>query len=489
MLAPMRPWAWLVLGMMIACGGSRGRDIVTDRHVPSSSGAPSITRIVDLGDQSSVPASGPISVKRSDGRFVVGELILIEGSDFGRLPTISIDGRPADSLARTRDGGIVLRVPTRVSAGSVRVTVSHPSGVAHHSITITRYAMIASSNATHMLRVGKTAVEAEASIDTQGVVALCFSQDGQAGYIATPKTVSVVSMAAADGPARLQTLDVGGAIHSLACRPGLPMLVALTTDNVVLIDTRVPTAVTKAGEVRIEGGITRAVLGPDGQHLALITSSGNELVVVDVSDVQSPSVVTKLGLFPTETVPLLQDLAFSPSGNEIWVLSGNSKQSTAAGLRPTLLTTVKRDGGKLTSDRSATIQLAQAPQFLAVSRRKTIMAAAAVRSTRQRAVMLVSSVSTGLVSPDASAEGRGQLLRVDLDGNATVLRDTTSLYSTIVLTHDQKRVLSATRIVEEGTSAVGLSTISLDGGDANELRIADDSQTDVLAPIPLAIAP
>jgi hypothetical protein len=69
--------------------------------VPGGSDAPKIAKVTDLGDVPALPAHGELPVRDSDGKFAIGELVLIEGSGFGKLPSVKTGGAPLDIAART----------------------------------------------------------------------------------------------------------------------------------------------------------------------------------------------------------------------------------------------------------------------------------------------------------------------------------------------------------------------------------------------------
>src|SRR5688500_11417296 len=101
----------LWLGALAACGGAGARDLVDMSEVPGSSSKPRIGGIDDLGDIGLLPPRGAIPQGDSDDVFMMGELVLIEGEDFGKLPSLRIGGVPVDIMARTGAGYIVARIP------------------------------------------------------------------------------------------------------------------------------------------------------------------------------------------------------------------------------------------------------------------------------------------------------------------------------------------------------------------------------------------
>src|SRR5438270_6364530 len=90
MMRPMR-LGWVAALGLCGCAGAGFPDVIEAREVPSSLGAPSIDHVRDAGS-ARVPIAGPWKGE-PDGVAVPGELVLIEGSNFGKQPTVQIRGR------------------------------------------------------------------------------------------------------------------------------------------------------------------------------------------------------------------------------------------------------------------------------------------------------------------------------------------------------------------------------------------------------------
>ena len=101
------------------CATSGFPDVVDARDVSTTFGPPTISRIPDAGGVR-LPQAGAWKGE-PDGVAGPGELLVIEGDNFGRLPTVSIGGRATTIVARTEGGGIVARVPTGIPVGNVPV--------------------------------------------------------------------------------------------------------------------------------------------------------------------------------------------------------------------------------------------------------------------------------------------------------------------------------------------------------------------------------
>src|SRR5688572_14680171 len=97
----------VALCVVAGCGGGGWPSIVSQGQVPAAGGAPSVQKVTDLGDLVSIPLEGKVPREGVDGKFVVGEYVLIEGEDFGKQPTVLIGGRPVERLARTSGGGVL----------------------------------------------------------------------------------------------------------------------------------------------------------------------------------------------------------------------------------------------------------------------------------------------------------------------------------------------------------------------------------------------
>ncbi|MCP4444769.1 MAG: hypothetical protein GY811_05415 [Myxococcales bacterium] len=472
----------------VACSSAGDRSIVGPRSVPASGGAPDVERVVDLGDLSQLPAKGNLSTAASDGRFVVGELILVEGDDFGRLPTISIGGRPAKALARTKAGGIVSRIPTEVPSGRIAVEVSHPDGRGAKTIEVQRFLATASSKSVHLALAHEDGrLSLAQSIDVAGTEDLCFGHDGRVLYLAQPgeKRIKAVSLAARGGPALAQSYSINGeSFVELACRADVPTVAVLSRNEVTFFDSRVPSALSVSGTVALPVDSVAATLSPDGQSLAVLGSQENSLSLVSLS---TQKVVATLSLMDNETVPLLRDLVFSPGGNEIWVLSGNDAGAVVAGARPTRVQRVAVHGISLSRVGDAVIGLAAVPQFLAVSQREAVMAASTIRSTASPATLLLTALSRVLPSETGSGgeQHRSSLLRFDLEGKASALVEGAYLISRALVSHNQRWAYA----VAQSPKGLVLLHTSISGGTPKFLELDVPAANDRTKAIPLGIAP
>src|SRR6267142_33180 len=154
MKAP-RAGAVLAASLLGACAGPR-EQIVEDRFdIAESSRTPTVTDIDDLGG-GDVPLQGRLALEASDGIAVIGETLWIHGTGFGRQPSVAVGGRPAAVLARTSDGGILVRVPPLTPAGVQAVVVGNEVGRGEKAVTVRRYAAVLGGDADQIAWVEMT---------------------------------------------------------------------------------------------------------------------------------------------------------------------------------------------------------------------------------------------------------------------------------------------------------------------------------------------
>src|SRR5262249_16920794 len=78
-----------------------------------------------------------------------------------------------------------------------------------------------------------------------------------------------------------------------------------------------------------------------GNHVAVLLPEGNRVAVVDITRPARPRLLGATGVLPEARVPLVRDLRFSPDGESLWVIAGDSATSLAVGTQPTRLSVVR----------------------------------------------------------------------------------------------------------------------------------------------------
>lgn len=394
--------------LLTSCGGPLHQIIEDPRDISRASGTPTISEVTDLGG-ADVPLRGQLKLEGSDGVITVGETLWVRGKGFGRLPTIRVGGRPAAVLGRTRDGGALVRVPIGAPAGLAPVVVTTENGSGEKNITIRRYAGVvpAGGGGVNWAEIaGDGPVAAGGTVIADGRF-LALSSDGRAAYVAEAgrSVVNVVEIPAAGGPRATARLDLGAEpVIALVSATYLPLLVLVRAGDLGFVDINYPLQPVRIAprplpaDVR-DAGLVAADISPDGTRLALLTKRGNQLVVLGIG--RGPvTVLGRTALVSEVRVPVLVDVAFSPDGLSLWVLTGDTAASLPTGPQPTRLFAVRLlndDAGtvSLPLARSLTIDDAASPTAISAGRPLPLASGAAIRLPPERATVFVSARQRG----------------------------------------------------------------------------------------------
>lgn len=492
-----------------ACGSGPWPSVVGPRDVSAAGGAPRVRRVRDLGAFDSLP-QGTVPGTGSDGTFVVGEYVLIEGSDFGKLPTVLIGGRPAKALARTSGGGIITQIPAGVLAGSIAVEVSHPRGKHALEIPVKRYGVVAQGDADtlHLVDVRRDGAEVlPQRLAVQNPRSVRFSADGSMAYVASGVArgaegtagasgkLSVVSMTAPGGPKVVHEIKVDSRfVVSLAVAERAPLLAVVGEGEVQLFslgEPRTPApydTMVLPGEVQRKG-VVAADLDPTGKLLAILFAEGNELGIIDVSRPEAPAVVESVSVLPGERLPLVRDMRFSVDGGTLWVVSGDNALSISAGHQPTRLTAVNVNpppaegtaGRRVEVARTAEIPGATAPLRIATARGQPLASGTTIRTPPEKAAVFVTTVNPkvfqlaglDLFKPEARERAvallkpiaePGMLVRTDVEGGGGPLFSAPTVLSSIDLSPDSQMLLATSCRVDLQASGAGSGGLALEFG-------------------------
>jgi hypothetical protein len=373
-------WA-LGIGFGSGCGAAGDRTVIDVSDVKAASGAPSVRSAVDLGDVA-LPQHGALPAAEGDGRLAIGELVLVDGDDFGKQPAVVIGGRPAEILARTGGGGIVTRVPRGVPSGAIQIEVSHPGGHSAIAATVQRQAIVVQrGKAVYAVNVdgaGAASDEAPQQLPLAGAGPASFSPDGASVLVAVDggadggepeATVAVLSAVARGGLRRVYTVRPGAGQkpRALAVAAAAPVGALVDEQAVTLLDLEDARQPAPFAPLRLEGAarIVAAALDSRGGRLALLDGERNQVLLYDVSprgngdgSGLAPAKVPMVELLPGERLPLAIDLGFAPDGSELWVLCGDRGGVAAAagtGAQPARLVVVGVEGGAATARRTVNL--------------------------------------------------------------------------------------------------------------------------------------
>ncbi|HMF41267.1 MAG TPA: IPT/TIG domain-containing protein [Polyangia bacterium] len=438
----MGPRLGLLTLVFAACAGP-AHEIVEDRFdLAETSSSPEVTEISDVGG-GDVALTGNLSMQAPDGVAVIGETLWIRGRSFGRQPAVLVGGRPAAVLGRTRDGGIVVRVPAATPSGAQPVVVNNEVGRGERSIAVRRYAAVLAPGGGELgwaelgpdgpIAAGKTAVG--------GARWLALSSDGRAAYLADVKrsVVSVVEIPAPGGPKVIYHLDLGpAAIVALAAAERAPVLAVVRERDVLLLDTTSPLRPARSTPRALPAEIQRAHvvaadLSPDGKLLAIATADGNRVALLDLVPEGRAPVTGALSVMPDVRESVLVDLAFSPAADTLWVLSGDNPRSRASGPQPTELRAIRLSASPETMTnlevaRVVAVGAARDPARIAVGRAPPLVSGAAIRLPPERATVFFAAATKPAVPAPEIAPGahaaitpdEAAVFRVGVDDAASV---------------------------------------------------------------------
>ncbi|HEU5056146.1 MAG TPA: hypothetical protein VFU21_06465 [Kofleriaceae bacterium] len=499
-----------VVALAPACGGPGAREIVGLEDVPGGSDAPKIAKVTDLGDVPALPPRGDLPVKDSDGKFAVGELVLIEGSGFGKLPSVKIGGAPLAIEARTGNGGVVGRIPAGIDSGAAEVTVSSGGGRDATTIEVERHGLLVdrATGNVHVVAFGADdRVAVRASFAMPGAVATAFAPGGGIAYVAanppsgSVATVHVIAMTAAGGPKLLRQRHLPiPRVSAIATARSAPVGAVAGSGKLVVLDLSVPRGPTPGTPFPLVGDGSAVAVHPKGIRAVVLSPRDNHLTPVDLARPAAPRVEQPVDLLPGEREPMSIDVEFAPGGDEAWAVVGDRKESVAGGTHPTRLVVISWETGEPKVLRAAELGAAGAPLAVGIGQTESIGSGTAIRSTRRRAPIVVATVNQKLWSDDpenapSKLQDLGQLVAADLDGKAQVLLTQTSLFGDPQVTPDLAWVISPTvRLArhEGGTRfELGLTFQPLPGtpGGARFTPITEATPAGLKTPPAFALAP
>lgn len=426
-----------VLGVVLltSCAGPRHQIVEDTWDIAEASMAPELTEIADLGG-ADVPQTGELRLGGSDGIATIGETLWLRGKAFGRQPSVSVGGRPAAVLGRTRDGGAVVRVPPGTPAGPQPVVVSNELGKGEKAIAVRRYAAVVPSEGD---RVGWAELAPAGPIAAgftpiAGARLLALSSDGRAAYVGETarSVVNVVEIPAAGAPRVVHRVELGAEpVLALLGATRAPVVAVVRRGDVILLDTTSPLrpvrSVPRAFPTAVrDGRIVAADLAPDGRYLAVVTESGNALVLLDVSPRGSAAPVAEVALLGEVRVPVLIDVAFSPDGQTIWALAGDTAASRPVGPQPTQVFAVRLGGDPraqqaLAVARSVTITGAAEPNRISTGRAMPLVSGSAIRLPPEKATVYISARARpagGTNSANPASRGPATIFRLGAEDAA-----------------------------------------------------------------------
>lgn len=469
-------------------------------------GRPHISQVRDLGAVH-IGRAGPLNAE-SDGQFSVGEYLLVEGSGFGRQPTLGIAGRPAEVLWRTAGGGIVAKVPPGSAIGNQSIWVQSGGGRTEAPLTLGRLAVVLDGHRgqVQVLRVSRgadgkpTVVTAGQPLLVPGARALALSYDGAAAYVLAAgspvASVAIIDLVASGGPRIAELRQLRHAAHLLAAADHAGTLAIVGNEHMTVWDVREarrPATWPPAELPAAAKNPRAAALHPDGAYLALTVPEDNQVLLVDVRPGHTevkPRQVAALGALPGMRQPLLHDLRFTSDGTTLWLSSGDNAESLPAGHQPTRITAIElktAEGAETNATPDLglsvlkTIDLRDAggPVQLALSRTPPVSSGATIRTPPEKATVFLTTVAS------STTRARPALWRSDLLGHITQLdagkADVDSaLFAGLDISPDAR--LAVTQRIGRGAAGRTLAVTDLETQTDVTMSLGPSEEADLHAP-------
>lgn len=339
-----------VAALLASCTPPDPWKFANKMDLSSPKGEPKIDKVQDLG---SVPLilNKPLKKGASDGVAVVGELLVIRGKNLGKQPQVSFGAKAMSVLARTEDGGIVVRAPTGTTPGKLNITVSHGRGASSYPMELRRYglAVIPGLPGVQVLNVGAGGIQVlpKPLIATApGFVEL--DRYGTVAYVTTggkaPRLL-VIDLAAAGGPKEITQHKVGlWKVLGLSVASQAKVAIVVQEKAIVMFDLEDPRDPMRHNPARFPPGVLKAgvvdvQLSPDGKTLAVLVKQKNSVVLFDVSDPNQVRNTAFISLLPEAKEPLVRSMNFTyadgaADSQVLWVATGDTPQSQLVGKHP-----------------------------------------------------------------------------------------------------------------------------------------------------------
>lgn len=453
------------LAFALAVAGCAGRGlppIVEPHELSSTEGLPRIENVRDLG-RAKIPKRGPWS-GLGDGSALPGEILLVEGRNFGLSPTVLIGDRPTPIVARTKGGHIVVRVPASVAVGRPNLIVQNGAGKNQYAYPVHRLAVMVHDDTIQFFSVDRERAQAYGKpLSAIGAERVRISADGALAYVlafAKEQTrVDVVDLVTGAEPALLASIPLQHRATLLAAALDARVAAVVGEGKVTLLTEEHPPS--PPFELPPELQKPRAVdISPDGKLLALLMADQNRVVLWSF---EQQTAIATLSILPDAQLPLVRDLAFAVDGESLWIVSGTSERTLPI-VEPTRLTCVRHTADK--SDKNRTLSVwktqsipgASAPLRIAIARGQPVASGSIVRIPPEKAAVFLTTVndamfrlsSIDMTRADGTRQAMrlwnppqpGQVARGDIAGGGGPLFLTNQVLSSLDVTPDAQLILA-----------------------------------------------
>lgn len=473
-------------------------DIVTLRE-----GTPHIRRVTDMGSPH-IGAAGPL-LPASDGHVVVGEQLLIEGSGFGKQPTVLIAGRPADVRWRTSGGGLIVQVPGGGPAGAQSVVVEAAGKRAESPLVIHRLAVVLDGQRRllHALRVlggGGQPLTVEPfgkPVSVGRALGLALSSDGAAAYVLVSEgdreQVAIIDLTASGGPSLRDKRPLRHRATAIVAASSARTVAMVGDRELTLWDVSEASRPTPwpAATLPAEAhGATTFALSPTGTLLAAGFAATNEVALIDVRPSRTevtPKEAGRTVVLPLARQPMLHSVRFSSEGDLLWTLSGEKQASAAAQATQLVAVTVgekEASGLKrvLGLGRPIDVKEAGSPLSLSVARSQPIQSGATIRTVPDRSQVVFATAPRS----EGSHPLPGSLFRVGAGGTLKTLLRGSQLFASVDLSPDAGLAVTAE---QPASGSLTVTVADTEVQSTASLTLGTAPPTDREAPVAVVVQP
>lgn len=332
-------------------GGQKAASVVTD-IVPSNSGKPKISGLVDLGGLD-ITLGDTLPQLKSDKRFSPGEWVLLQGNNLGATE-IDIDGKKV-SITRYYRGQPLFQIPTGLSPRKEhKIQLTHSGGNAEYKFLSSHYIVVTDTDdkTIHLIRTNPDAeggIEEEwlkldatlarplfnlISPDSRFMFCINIKQDANNTVLKHQNSytleIATYHLAAPEKPALLTSTEVY--IESALTDASIDsnnQLMLLGRQSLIILDASNPQKLTTKGRLTLPNNPKKlehtyygdAVFLNGGQQVAALEVQNNTVTLIDIATKDKFSVIDNLAMLPDKAIPLSVDLEADPeSPGSFWVL-------------------------------------------------------------------------------------------------------------------------------------------------------------------------
>lgn len=323
--------------LLASAAASAQTKIVPTASLPEAKGSADVRGIVRLGIRNVSGATVPAGV--TEGSAGPGELLLVSGSNFGKKPEVIVAGQKVEALARTADGGVVVRVPPATPIGDRQVVVKGDNGdPSSRGMSFKHYALVSipKEKTVHVVEVGESSMRRAEKVAADNPEDLRFSSDSTAGYILNGKkggewTVIGVDVTLPTPVAKGVLLKRTSDVSAFLTARRAPVMVIIDASGIDVFDTTDALAPKKVGGSPLPNALTdmkvqTAEISPDGKTIAVLGTTKNRMLVLRIGaggkvEAAGPPVDALAG---ATTEHAVRAVRFSPDGKTAWVVSGDN---------------------------------------------------------------------------------------------------------------------------------------------------------------------